>query len=383
MNKINKINVKNSKHMNKHMNKTIKHNMIGGEGSPAGNGGPQIDLQSLTESDIQALVDQGISPKELADIALSQDQPVPPIIAAMLQQEPQVEEAPVIGQQQDMGQLPSGPIQSKTNQFPAMMDVDTYGKYKDVDKAEKKSRIGAHKPNVFGYQFSDLISEEILKDMKRTQGSFLVGLNLSNLFNEFSNMIVSDNQNSKSKDMITPFGKKDSSQIFKRTGEWIDVNYDDILKNKLGNRGSSVPLLPEEKLTDYSTFFEIIDESKKYSTESGFDGKITPYGLLIMARMLFKYRKNNSQWTRVATILELIYKYLGTDQTREYFFKSKDEISIMSLMELEEFYNTDHIFMTDKELTEFKKNLEFYKYNNNLKNIKMQITKLRKQIPPI
>jgi len=183
--------------------------------------------------------------------------------------------------------------------------------------------------------------------------------------------------------MITPFGKKDSSQIFKRTGEWIDVNYDDILKNKLGNRGSSVPLLPEEKLTDYSTFFEIIDESKKYSTESGFDGKITPYGLLIMARMLFKYRKNNSQWTRVATILELIYKYLGTDQTREYFFKSKDEISIMSLMELEEFYNTDHIFMTDKELTEFKKNLEFYKYNNNLKNIKMQITKLRKQIPPI
>jgi hypothetical protein len=35
----------------------------------------------------------------------------------------------------------------------------------------------------------------------------------------------------------------------------------------------------------------------------------------------------------------------------------------MSLMDLEEFYNTDHIFMTQKELLEFKKNLEYYKYD--------------------
>ena len=27
--------------------------------------------------------------------------------------------------------------------------------------------------------------------------------------------------------------------------------------------------------------------------------------------MLYKYRNNNAQWFRVATVLELIYKYLG------------------------------------------------------------------------
>ena len=82
--------------------------------------------------------------------------------------------------------------------------------------------------------------------------------------------------------------------------------------------------------------------------------------------MLFKYRKSNAQWFRVATILELIYKYLGLNQTRENFFNTKYEIPIMSLMDLEEFYNTDHIFMTEKELSKFKKDLNFYKYDTKL-----------------
>jgi hypothetical protein len=175
---------------------------------------------------------------------------------------------------------------------------------------------------------------------------------------------------------------KNSEDIFKRTGEWVDVSYDKILDKKMGVRGSDVPLLPEQKLTDYSTFFEVIDESKKYATKSGYDGKITPYGLLIMSRMLFKYKKSNAQWIRVATILELIFKYLGMNQTRDYFFKSNVEIPIMSLMELEEFYNTDHIFMSENELTQFKKDLKFYKYDRKV-DVKMKIDELRKKKPPI
>ena len=277
---------------------------------------------------------------------------------------------------------PQGATPSKTKQFPAMMNVTTYGKYKEVDKAEQKSKIGAHKPSVFGYVFSDLISEEIVKDMKRTQGSFFVGVNLSNLFNEFRNMIASDDKNGKPKTSIkTPLGKKDSEGIFKRTGEWIDVNYDNILDKKMGFRGSDVPLLPENDLTDYSTFFEVIGESKKYASTSGFDGKITPYGLITMTRMLFKYRKTNAQWIRVSTVLELIYKYLGVGQSRDLFFKSTDEIPIISLMDLEEFYNTDHIFMTEKELSNFKKDLNFYKYDKSI-DIKLKMKELKNKIPP-
>jgi hypothetical protein len=98
--------------------------------------------------------------------------------------------------------------------------------------------------------------------------------------------------------------------------------------------------------------------------------------------MLFKYKKSNAQWIRVATILELIFKYLGMNQTRDYFFKSNVEIPIMSLMELEEFYNTDHIFMTENELTQFKKDLKFYKYDRKV-DVKMKIDELRKKKPPI
>ena len=45
---------------------------------------------------------------------------------------------------------------------------------------------------------------------------------------------------------------------------------------------------------EYQTLYEILSESKKYS-DRGFNGKITPYSLLIMTRMLFKYRNNNNE----------------------------------------------------------------------------------------
>ena len=338
-----------------------------------GGGESAMDLQSLTVEDIDALLAQGILPEQIAQIAAESGQDIPPVLAAMLPQDPA---------QEQMGPaaapIPETGIQSKTSKFPAMMDVATYGKYRNIDKAEQKAKIGSHKPNVFGYVFSDLISEDILRDMKRTQGSFLVGINLSNLFNEFRHMIVDDETNKPGQ--IKSKIKNNSESTFKKIGEWIDVDYDKILDRKMGFRGSDVPLLPENELTENSSFYEVIDESKKYA-DTGFDGKITPLGLLIMTRMLYKYRKNNAQWIRVATILELIYKYFANGQPREDFFKNKDDIPIMALMDLEEFYNTDHIFMTEKELETFKKDLKFYKYDNKT-DIKMKIRELAQKMPP-
>ena len=374
MHKINNINnINNKNKLKKTMKNTGNVNKNINEINQIGSGAPAMDLQSLTAADIQALIDQGILPEQIAQIAIEQGQPVPPIIQSMLQGS-SPSQGQMQQQQQAQQQMQQQKGSPKTGQFPAMMDASTYDKYKQVEKIEKKFRIGAHKPNVFGYVFSDLISEEILGDMKRTQGSFLVGVNLSNLFNEFQNLIVSDDKTTK------PLGKKDSESIFKRVGEWIDVDYSKILDKKMGFRGSDVNLLPENDLTDYSTFYEVIDESKKYASQSGRDNKITPNGLLTMTRMLFKYRKTNAQWFRVATILELIYKYLGTNQSREYFFNTQNEIPIMALMELEEFYNTDHIFMTDKELSKFKKDLNFYKYDTKM-DIALKIKDLRKSIP--
>jgi len=334
-----------------------------------GGGNAPMDLQSLSQQDVEALMQQGIMPEQIAQLAQEQGQPIPPIIQQMMSAN---------------GAMPPGqegmppPPPNKTSKFPAMMDLPTYAQYRGVEKEEKaqrKLKFGAHKPNVYGYVFSDLISEDILRDMKRTQGSFLVGVNLSNLFNEFRNIISEDEKGKKNLKI------SDSEDIFKRLGEYVNVDFEKILDRKMGYRGSDIPLLPEKELTENASFYEVINESKKYA-DRGYGGKITPMGLLIMTRMLYKYRKNNAQWIRVATILELIYKYFGDGKQRGEFFKNRDEIPVMSLMDLEEFYNTDHIFMTEDELRKFKKDLDFYKYDNKI-NIRKQIQELLSKAPPI
>jgi len=352
----------------------------GAGGMPGGGGTPPMDLQSLTQQDIEALMQQGIMPEQIAQLAQEQGQPIPPIVLQMLSQAPG---GNVMMQQQAAYPMPGmdgtgmPPPSDKTSKFPAMMDLPTYAQYKQVEKKQQQEKLkfGAHKPQVFGYVFSDLISEDILRDMKRTQGSFLVGVNLNNLFNTFREKIKTDEKGEKMMKLV------DSQEIFKRVGEYINVDFEKILDKNMGFRGSDVPLLPENELNEYSSFYEVITESKKYA-DMGLNGEITPYGLLIMTRMLYKYRKNNAQWVRVATVLELIYKYLGNNQQRLEFFKNKEEIPIISLMDLEEFYNTDHIFMTETELHKFKKELDFYKFDTKL-NIQKMIKELKSKAPPI
>jgi len=365
--------------------KAQPYDQSGGGQSPPQDQSAQIDLQSLTQQEIEMLMQQGIMPEQIAELALQQGQPIPPLVQQMMSQGP----PPSADMQQAMGPTQQGPPgpepPSKASQYPAQMSLPQYADYKKTMKAEKeekdKLKFGAHKQNVYGYVFSDLISEDLLRDVKRTQGSFLVGLNLNNLANELRKMIIDSEKqrDPKTKTIGIPI-ERNSEELFKRLGEYVNVDFEKILDSKMGYRGSDIPLLPEEALNDYSSFYEVIYESKKYA-DKGYNGDITPLGLLIMTRMLYKYRKSNAQWFRVATILELIYKYLSDNQTRAEFFKNKDEIPVLSLIELEEFYNTNHIFMTENELKKFKQELNFYKYDPNL-DIKIQIKELLGKAPP-
>ena len=338
-------------------------------------------LENLTEEQINELLNQGITLDQIVQIFQEQGLKIPPILANMIQKQG----VGVSGQPLNTSTKKDNKTKPKSNldNYPTMMNPSEYKNYKDDVKKEDKEKKGNpqdHKPNVYGYVFSPLISEEILQDIKRTQGSFFVGVNLSNLFNSFRDSIV-DSEKKAYKPKTQKMLKSNPDSIFNKIGEWVDVDFEtETLDKKMGVRGSNVPLLPEKKLTDYSTFYEILDESKKYS-DRGFYGKITPYSLLIMTRMLYKYRNNNAQWFRVATVLELIYKYFGGSMTRENYFKMNNEISIRSLIDLEEFYNTDHIFMSESEMIKFKTELEFYKYDKNM-DIKSQIEKIQKKITP-
>lgn len=339
----------------------------------------KLNLQDITEQQINELLQQGITLDQIAQIAQEQGDPIPPLVASMMKQQGIDMSNSAPSSQPGQGQ-PGQP--SKSKKYPTMMNTNEYKAYQDAvkkEEEEKAKQTQSQKTNVYGYVFSPLLSEELMKDMKRTQGSFFVGVNIANLINTFRDMIVDSEKKAykpKSKKML----KANPDSIFNKIGEWVDVDFNTILDKKMGERGSDVPLLPEKRLTEYSTFYEILSESKKYS-DRGFNGKITPYSLLIMTRMLYKYRNNNAQWIRVATVLELIYKYLGDYVSREQYFKNNDEISIRSLMELEEFYNTDHIFMSKSEIKKFKETLNFYKYDKNI-DVKKQIAKIQTKIAP-
>ena len=344
----------------------------------------KLNLQDITEQQINELLQQGITLDQIAQIAKEQGEPIPPLVVSMMEQQgigiTNSAPAPQPGQGQPQQQPEQQP--SKSKKYPTMMSSTEYKAYQDTVKKEEEAKAKqtqSQKTNVYGYVFSPLLSEELMKDMKRTQGSFFVGVNIANLMNSFRDMIVDSEKKAykpKSKKML----KANPDSIFNKIGEWVDVDFNTILDKKMGERGSDVPLLPEKRLTEYSTFYEILSESKKYS-DRGFNGKITPYSLLIMTRMLYKYRNNNAQWLRVATVLELIYKYLGDYVSREQYFKNNDEISVRSLMDLEEFYNTDHIFMSKSEIKKFKETLNFYKYDKNI-DVKKQLSKIQTKIAP-
>ena len=69
---------------------------------------------------------------------------------------------------------------------------------------------------------------------------------------------------------------------------------------------------------------ELLEVSKKYSG-AGKSGKVTPVGLMKLIKILDKYKKDDKQFIRAATILEIIHKYLSKE-SRSTFFKSNKEI---------------------------------------------------------
>ena len=148
---------------------------------------------------------------------------------------------------------------------------------------------------------------------------------------------------------------------FDLTGEYIDQDYEVILKDILGIRRDLTDLLlqPHNVLTRESTFLDIITEAKKYQRED--TRELSPKALLTMVKILFKTKKNALQWIRVATLCETIYQYFGLDQNRQQFFSSIRKLDETLLVKLEEFWKTDWIFRSNKERQDYKELLNFYK----------------------
>ena len=195
------------------------------------------------------------------------------------------------------------------------------------------------------------------------EGFYLVGVDIGSFFKFIGQTF------DKAK-MFNDITEDDLSTV-KQFGEYIDQDYEQVVEDLEGIRDKEInmPLLPEKSLTNKSTLNNIKNEGQKYTTS----GKITPNGLFKMVRILSKYQKTEAQWMRVASLLEILYQYSDTKQSREDFFSSNLPITLSYLREVEEFWKTEHIFSSEKQLENFKNNLEFYKHpkEDNIKETKM------------
>jgi hypothetical protein len=237
-----------------------------------------------------------------------------------------------------------------TSKMPAEMELKDYKQYASLVDKSVEAINNIRNPLVYEYMFSPLLTEQMKRDANSTAGSFLVATSPTKIFDQVKKIVS---------------GKKDDTAMkntLSSLGNWVDQSkrFDEIQIKDMGYRNDTGQVLkPEEMLSQDSSFKDVIAESKKYSGLSKV-GKITPRGLLKMVRLLHKFKKNDKQWLRVSTITDIIYQYLGKNISRQRFFQSERIIPEYVMFEVEEFYNTDHLFMTQEEIEAFRKKLDFY-----------------------
>ena len=218
------------------------------------------------------------------------------------------------------------------------------------------------------FYFSKILDERELNQIRQDEGLYLLGINLNLLFDLMNQNVYLDKETKKK------YGKDGLSQglSYELIGEYVDMDkyYPKLKKDKMGLRlGPDKALFPEKIFNQKSKFDNILRESKKYT---GFSDKfITPRGLLNMVRILDKYKKNEEQWLRVCTAVDIIYKYLSRGDSRKVFFSNKSPLNTQALQELDEFYKTEHLFMSLQDFKEYREELSFYKHDyKNKKNKK-------------
>lgn len=264
------------------------------------------------------------------------------------------------------GDLP--PSSTDTNDFelPAI-DLDEYLKGRYAIKAEEFKRLQQEQ----GFYFSDTLDSQILERARLNEGMFLMGVNINSLVDLYKHVVFKEPLLDENGNPINIPGEGDilaSGRAYDLLGEAYNENYDKIYRDKMGFRlGPHRQLRPELVLLNDTPFDDIIRESAKY-TGASYE-RISPKSLLNMIRVLDEYSKYELQWLRSATAIEIIYKYLSNGMPRQMFFTSESKLSEESLLELEEFFKTDNIFMTLDELREFKNDLNFYRSDEHRKLI--------------
>ena len=227
---------------------------------------------------------------------------------------------------------------------------------KRLKELKEKDEVGQRE----GYHLIGIDFEKILELLKKEKDIKLLELDYPGKYKNSEAREEAQEKLIKLKeeksDRETSYEGKSSLDIF---GDYIDEDADKLAAEILGLQEeiSSVALNPGEVLTKESTVSEILEESKKYKREHI---KITPRALYTMVKMLAKRKTSNLQWLRVASLCEIIYKFLNKGEDRSKFFKLKNKMNQEILEDLDEFWKTDFIFRGPVENQKYRDLLEKY-----------------------
>jgi hypothetical protein len=243
------------------------------------------------------------------------------------------------------------------------IDLDEFLKARKTVKSREFKRLQQEQ----GFYFSDAMNDAVLHEMRANEGYYLIGVNFNALFDLFNYSINNEGEptyDAEGNPMGVPKGDiLAEGDSFALIGEWVDKGreYDKLLEDKVGLRlGPDAVLKPEDILDERSRFKDIIIEGRRYT---GMSRKyLNPLSLFNMVRILDKYKRNEVQWLRTATAIEIVYKYMSRGVSRQTFFASRAPLDEAAIMELDEFFKTDHLFMTLAEITRLKADLEFYRF---------------------
>lgn len=243
------------------------------------------------------------------------------------------------------------------------IDLDEFLKSRKTVKSQEFKRLQQEQ----GFYFSDAMNDAVLHEMRANEGYYLIGVNFNALFDLFNysfNHKGEPTYDAEGNPMGVPQGDiLADGDSFAIVGEWVDKGreYDKLLADKVGLRlGPDDVLKPEDVLDGRSRFKDIIIEGRRYT---GMSRKyLNPLALFNMVRILDKYKHNEVQWLRTATAIEIVYKYMSRGVSRQTFFASRAPLDEAAIMELDEFFKTDHLFMTLAEITRLKSDLEFYRF---------------------
>jgi hypothetical protein len=218
-----------------------------------------------------------------------------------------------------------GGIQDTLKDFKENKDkLETAELEKSVFNLDKKIKNSSEK-------ISSIMNHINKNQRERTEGYYIIGFNIHKILNYlFKN------------------SKTETNNKYKAIGEYVNVDPDKI--NMLKPRFITKAKNLSNKITNKTTLKNIIVLSEDYNSNR----KITPNGLLTMTRYLFANKKDETQWLKVVELMEIIYRNIGEFQSlsREEFFEEKTPISLDVILELEEIFNTQHIFQDKPTITQ-------------------------------